>query len=77
MVDEQRANQVQKRADMKYLEYAVTRLNAAGAMKVYEKASKKERQEIADMVSSKIDRAKAITEDERDMLRKRFDSITP
>lgn len=75
LVDEKRANQVQKRADTPYLEYAVSRLNASGALRVYEKATPKERETIADLISSKIDRTKAITEDERDMLRNRFDNI--
>lgn len=75
LITEERRDVVERRADMSYLDYAVSRLNASSAMKVYEKATPKERSLISDRVEEKIDNAKSITEEERDLLRQRFEKL--
>jgi hypothetical protein len=70
-----RIKQVEERADSDYLPYAIKHLTATGAMKVYEKASKKERELIGDDVYRKIEKSKSLSEDERDLLLERFEKL--
>ncbi len=75
LVSPERADVVDKRANQSYLEYAVSRLSAPSAMKVFENATPKERQGIADLVYNKIDNSKTLTDAEKELLQRRFDAI--
>jgi hypothetical protein len=67
---------LEKGIDNSYLENAVSHLEAKEAMRVFKVASPQEREVLADSIQRKIDKAKALSDGDRQKLQDEFDKLT-
>lgn len=75
LVPVQRQRMIERRAEMPYLEYAVRRLSIESAIRVYQKANEAERKRLRDIVESKLNDARSLSQERKEQLRQKLETL--